>query len=130
MGSVTPDSRATAVFDGSVLVAPDAQKTSAQQENRNLLLSDEATVNTKPVLEINADDVKCSHGSTVGQLDTEALFYLRSRGIGAREARNLLIHGFVRELVDGLRVAGLKSSLSERLEACLPDAAGRQGDQS
>lgn len=90
----------TGVFNGKVFVRPDAQKTNAFQSNANILKSDEATINSKPELEIYADDVKCSHGSTTGQLDTEALFYLRSRGIGERAARNLLIQAFLSDVLE------------------------------
>ena len=82
--------RARAVFNGRIFVHPHAQKTDAKQTNRNLLLSPEALVNTNPQLEIFADDVRCTHGSTVGQLDDDAVFYLRSRGIGAEAARSIL----------------------------------------
>jgi Fe-S cluster assembly protein SufD len=90
------------VFRGRVLVRPDAQKTDAQQSNPNLLLSDRAEIDTKPQLEIYADDVKCSHGATVGQLDEDALFFMRSRGIGAVEARALLTRGFAHEITEAL----------------------------
>lgn len=89
---------AKAQFDGKIIVHPDAQKTVANLSNRNLLLSKTAQVNTKPTLEIYADDVKCSHGATVGFLDQEALFYLRSRGIDENTARNLLIDAFSNEI--------------------------------
>lgn len=91
-----------AVFDGQVHVREDAQKTSAQQTNRNLLLSDTAVVNANPRLTIHADDVKCSHGSTVGQLDLDALFYLRARGISKEVARGMLTVAFAGEVLDGL----------------------------
>ncbi|MGH7820885.1 MAG: Fe-S cluster assembly protein SufD, partial [Candidatus Binatia bacterium] len=94
------DGRSTGVFNGKVYVRADAQKSDARQANKNLLLSDSATVNTKPELQILADDVKCSHGATIGRLDENALFYLRSRGIDAETARRLLIHAFSNELVD------------------------------
>jgi Fe-S cluster assembly protein SufD len=96
------DGRAHAVFQGRIRVAPDAQKTDARQLNRNLLLSGTAAADTKPELEILADDVKCSHGATVGDLDKDALFYLRARGLGEAEARALLIDAFVGELIDGI----------------------------
>jgi Fe-S cluster assembly protein SufD len=94
-----------AVFDGQVHVREDAQKTSAQQTNRNLLLSDAAVVNANPRLTIHADDVKCSHGSTVGQLDQDALFYLRARGLSKEVARGMLTVAFAGEVLDGLPVA-------------------------
>ena len=96
------DDRAHAVFQGRIRVAPDAQKTDAQQVNRNLLLSAAAGADTKPELEILADDVKCSHGATVGDLDKDALFYLRARGVSEPEARSLLIDAFVGDLIEGI----------------------------
>lgn len=96
------DGRAHAVFQGRIRVAPNAQKTDARQLNRTLLLSGTAAADTKPELEILADDVKCSHGATIGDLDSDALFYLRARGIGEAEARALLIEAFVRELIDAI----------------------------
>ena len=94
------DGRGHAVFDGTVIVRRDAQQTSAHQQNHNLLMSDDAGVNTKPHLEIDADDVSCSHGATVGALDPNQLFYLRTRGIGETEAAALITFGFVRTLLD------------------------------
>jgi Fe-S cluster assembly protein SufD len=91
--------RAKAVFNGKIIVRQDAQKTNAKQTNRALLLSDDAQVNTKPQLEIFADDVKCTHGAAIGQLDDDALFYLRARGISETDARNLLIHAFAAEVL-------------------------------
>jgi Fe-S cluster assembly protein SufD len=90
------------VFRGRVIVRPGAQKTNAAQSNPNLLLADGAEIDTKPQLEIYADDVKCSHGSAIGRLDENALFYLRSRGLGEREARALLTHGFAAEILNAL----------------------------
>lgn len=97
---------AKATFEGKIIVAPYAQKTDAQLSNKNLLLSKNAEVNTKPILEIYADDVKCSHGATVGCLDENALFYLRSRGIEENAARELLIEAFANEVLEmvGVRV--------------------------
>ncbi len=94
--------RATAVFNGKVYVRPDAQKTNAYQSNGNILGSDDATVNSKPELEIYADDVKCSHGSTTGQLDEEALFYLMARGLSRINARNLLVEAFAGDVLNNL----------------------------
>lgn len=91
------------VFNGKIFVRQDAQKTNAFQQNNNILLSEEATINTKPQLEIWADDVKCSHGCTTGQLDEEALFYLRARGIGKDAAKALLLHAFAGEVLDQLK---------------------------
>jgi Fe-S cluster assembly protein SufD len=95
--------RARAVFNGKILVRPDAQKTDAKQTNRALLLTDDAQVNTKPQLEIFADDVKCTHGAAIGQLDDDAMFYLRARGIDARAARIMLIHAFAGQILDGIK---------------------------
>jgi FeS assembly protein SufD len=92
------------VFQGKIIVAPDAQKTDGYQLSRALLLSDQAEMNAKPELEIHADDVKCSHGSTVGDLDADALFYLRARGLSEETARALLIRAFIGEIVDDIRV--------------------------
>jgi Fe-S cluster assembly protein SufD len=98
------DGRAHAVFQGRIRVAPDAQKTDAQQVSRSLLLSGTAAADTKPELEILADDVKCSHGATIGDLDEEALFYLRARGVGDAEARKMLIDAFIGELIEHITV--------------------------
>ncbi len=117
------DGKSTAVFDGTIVVRPDAQKTSGAQENRNLLLSREAQVHTKPHLAIDADDVKCSHGATVGQLDEGPLFYLRSRGLDEATARGILIFGFAREVVDGVPDEAWRRHLGEALIARLPDGA-------
>jgi Fe-S cluster assembly protein SufD len=94
------DDKATAVFNGKVFVRKDAQKINAFQSNANVLMSDDATVNSKPELEIYADDVKCSHGSTTGQLDEEAVFYLRARGISEKSARNLVVSAFVNDALE------------------------------
>lgn len=94
--------KATGAFNGKILVSRDAQKTVAFQKNNNLLLDSQAVMNTRPQLEIYADDVKCSHGATVGQLDNEALFYMRSRGIGEQTARALLIRGFANEILESI----------------------------
>ena len=102
-----------AVFDGLVYVAQDAQKTDAAMSNRNLMLSEQAEVDTKPQLEINADDVKCSHGTTVGQIEPEMLFYLRSRGISAALARRMLCLGFAGEIIDTLGSEALRDHVAE-----------------
>jgi Fe-S cluster assembly protein SufD len=107
------DDSASAVFSGKIMVRQDAQKTDARQTNRNLLLSDEATIDTKPQLEIYADDVKCTHGATVGQLDEEALFYLRARGIPRQEARSMLTLAFASEVISQVGPEALR----ERLES-------------
>jgi Fe-S cluster assembly protein SufD len=111
--------KARAVFNGKIIVRPDAQKTDAKQTNRALLLSDHATINTKPQLEIFADDVKCTHGAAIGQLDEDAIFYLRARGLTFFEARDLLIHAFAGEILDRVQIEPLKRALEEELYAQL-----------
>lgn len=112
--------RSRGVFNGKVLVRPDAQKTDAKQTNQALLLSDGARVDTKPQLEIFADDVRCTHGATVGQLDADSLFYLRSRGIAAGDARNVLIHAFASEIIDRMKLPAVRHHLEGILLASLP----------
>jgi Fe-S cluster assembly protein SufD len=109
------DGQARAVFNGKIFVRQDAQKTDAKQTNQTLLLSDDATINTKPQLEIYADDVKCTHGATVGQLDAEALFYLRARGIGKDEARDLLTFAFANDILGRIKVEPLRRRLERDL---------------
>jgi Fe-S cluster assembly protein SufD len=109
------DGKANAVFNGKIIVRKDAQKTDSKQTNKNLVLSDEAVINTKPELQIYADDVRCTHGATIGQLDAEMMFYLRSRGIGANEARSLLIYAFAQDIVDRIKVQSLRDSLERIL---------------
>jgi Fe-S cluster assembly protein SufD len=104
-----------AVFNGKIIVRQDAQKTDAKQTNRALLLTDGATINTKPQLEIFADDVKCTHGAAIGQLDDEAIFYLRARGLTYAEARDMLIHAFAGQVLDGVRVEPLRAALETEL---------------
>ncbi|MFB3903823.1 MAG: Fe-S cluster assembly protein SufD [Acidobacteriota bacterium] len=104
-----------AVFHGRIVVAKGAQKTDSKQTNNNLLLSNEALVNTKPQLEIYADDVKCTHGATIGRLEEEALFYLRSRGIGRQEAMNILIYAFASEVIGHVRIGPLRTHLDKFL---------------
>jgi Fe-S cluster assembly protein SufD len=106
---------ARGVFNGKVTVHPQAQKSDARQSNKNLLLSADAEVDTKPELQINANDVKCSHGATVGQLDEDAIFYLRSRGMDKREAQGLLTYAFAEEVVSRIGIAPLRSLLETRL---------------
>jgi Fe-S cluster assembly protein SufD len=114
------DDNATAVFNGKIFVQPQAQKTNAFQSNKNVLLSNSATVNTKPQLEIFADDVKCSHGCTVGKLDEEGLFYLQSRGISEKIARSLLVHAFAVDILEHIKPVAIRNYvdelISERLE--------------
>jgi Fe-S cluster assembly protein SufD len=111
------DGAAHGVFNGKIVVHKDAQKTDARQTNKNLLLSGDAVVNTKPQLEIYADDVKCSHGSTIGQLDPDALFYLRARGLGPEEARSLLSFAFASDIVGRIKIESLRRRLDEYLSA-------------
>ena len=111
--------RSKGVFRGRVVVRPDAQKTDAFQSNPNLLLGDGAEIDTKPQLEIYADDVKCSHGATVGQLEEDALFYLRSRGIGLEDARALMIRAFANEIIDQLPIPGVADSIADSLHSTL-----------
>jgi Fe-S cluster assembly protein SufD len=114
------------VFRGRVMVRPDAQKTDATQSNRNLLLGPGAEIDTKPQLEIYADDVKCSHGSTIGQLDEDALFYLRSRGLGEREARELLVGAFANEITNAIPGEALAAAVGKRVRTALSDALGSE----
>jgi len=107
--------RSHGVFNGKIFVRQDAQKTNAKQTNRNLVLSEHALINTKPQLEILADDVKCTHGATVGQLDQEALFYLRSRGIGAGLARRMLVRAFANDAVERITLAPVRDHLEKLL---------------
>jgi len=109
--------KSTGVFNGRVIVQKDAQKINAYQNNGNILLSDQATINSKPELEIYADDVKCSHGSTTGQLDENAIFYLESRGISKEKAKKLLVSAFIGEVIEELDnkdfITFIKSQLEE-----------------
>jgi Fe-S cluster assembly protein SufD len=113
------EGKSTGVFNGKIIVRPDAQKTDSKQSNKNLLLSPDATINTKPQLEIWADDVKCTHGATIGRIDAEALFYLRSRGIGIEEARNLLVVAFANDVLDKIKYAPLRERLKSSIFARL-----------
>ena len=110
------DDKSRGVFNGKVMVRPDAQKTNAFQENNNIILSNEALVNTKPQLEIFADDVKCSHGATIGQLDQDAMFYLKSRGIGDEKSKIILLHAFASDIVKTIKVKEVKNYMEEILE--------------
>ncbi|CAL8481651.1 protein of unknown function (plasmid) [Caballeronia sp. S22] len=111
------DGAARGVFNGKVVVHPDAQKTDTHQANHNLLLSPDAEIDTKPQLEIFADDVKCTHGATVGQLDENQLFYLRARGVEEPMARAMLTYAFTRDIVDGVSIASLRGWLEALLLA-------------
>ncbi len=115
------DDHARGVFDGLIIVRPDAQKTVSRQENRNLLLSETAIIDSKPTLEIHNDDVKCNHGSTIGQIQEEPLFYLRSRGIGEQDARNLLVLAFASEIVDRMKVEPVREQVRRALFQAMPE---------
>ncbi len=110
------DDFATGAFSGKVLVRKDAQKTQAYQANNNILLTDDADINTKPQLEIYADDVKCSHGATVGQLDEDALFYLRARGIKKKEARLLLMYAFAHDVIQKIQIPALQERVQDLVD--------------
>jgi Fe-S cluster assembly protein SufD len=108
------DQRGRVVFNGKVIVAKDAQRIDAAQSSRNLLLSPQAEIDTRPELEIHANDVKCAHGATVGQLDATALFYLQSRGIARDEARALLTHAFAAEVIERIPVDAVRNHVLAR----------------
>ncbi|MFL5751975.1 MAG: Fe-S cluster assembly protein SufD [Bacteroidia bacterium] len=114
------DHKSTGVFNGKIYVRKDAQKTNAYQSSKNILLSDDATLNTKPQLEIYADDVKCSHGTSTGKIDEEGLFYLRSRGIGEESGRRMLVHAFAEEVVQKIKI----DSLREYIETLITESIG------
>src|SRR6266550_383038 len=113
------DGKSRGVFTGRIIVRPGAQKTDSKQTNNNLLLSSDAHADSQPQLEIHADDVKCTHGSTVGPLDARALFYLRSRGMGEEEARRLLTYGFAAEILGRMEIAPLRAQLDRIVRARL-----------
>jgi Fe-S cluster assembly protein SufD len=119
------DDSSRGVFDGTIIVREGAVKTSSRQTNKNLVLSESAIVDSKPTLEIHNDDVKCNHGSTIGQIDEQALFYLRARGIGADDARNLLVYAFASELVDRMKIVPVaeqvRRALFQQLPARMPE---------
>lgn len=108
--------KSTGVFNGKIFVRKDAQKTNAYQSSKNILLSDDATINTKPQLEIYADDVKCSHGTSTGKIDENAMFYLNARGIGQESAKKLLLNSFAQEVVNKINVESLKEKIITLLE--------------
>jgi Fe-S cluster assembly protein SufD len=118
------------VFHGRIIVHKDAQKTDAKQTNRNLLLSDDAQIDTKPQLEIYADDVKCTHGATIGQVDENALFYLRSRGLDEVSARHVLLLAFANECLDRMNSQQVRDHLECLVVAGLPEAAQIAGERS
>jgi Fe-S cluster assembly protein SufD len=110
------DDESTGVFNGKVFVRQDAQITNAFQQNNNILLTDNATVNSKPELEIYADDVKCSHGSTTGQIDEEAIFYLQSRGISKKGALKLMINAFAKDALEKISIEALQAYIDNKIE--------------
>jgi len=114
------DDYARGVFHGRIIVHKDAQKTDAKQTNRNLLLSDNAQIDTKPQLEIYADDVKCTHGATIGQMSEEALFYMRSRGVEEKAARALLLFAFANESLDRMKPGPVREFLQKLVPQWLP----------
>jgi Fe-S cluster assembly protein SufD len=114
--------RARGVFNGKIIVRPDAQKTDAKQTNRALLLSEDAQINSKPELEIFANDVKCTHGAAIGQLDEDAVFYLRSRGLGRAEARHMLIHAFLGDVLQRMPLAPVREGIERVVGAQLAHA--------
>jgi Fe-S cluster assembly protein SufD len=114
------DGQSSSVFSGRIIVHPGAQKTDAKQTNRNLLLSDSATADTKPQLEIYADDVKCTHGATIGRLNEQAIFYLRARGVSLDAARSMLIHAFAGEMLERMSVPAIRAYVDRLLLRRLP----------
>ena len=122
------DGKSRGIFDGRIIVREGAQKTNSRQVNHNLLLSETAIVDSKPTLEILNDDVKCNHGSTIGQLNDEALFYLRSRGIDESEARKLLVYAFASEIVDRMKVEAVRNEVRKAMFESIPDHIERRGE--
>ncbi len=120
------DGSSRGIFDGKIIVRPDAQKTVSRQTNKNLLLSDTAIVDSKPTLEIFNDDVKCNHGSTIGQLEEEPLFYLRSRGIGEKDARDMLVYAFASEIVDRMKLEPVREQIRRTMFRQMPERGGEQ----
>jgi Fe-S cluster assembly protein SufD len=118
------DTGARAVFNGKIIVRKDAQKTDAEQTNRNLLLSEGARVNSTPQLEILADDVKCRHGATIGHLDEDAMFYLRSRGLPESMARTLLLKGFLQDVTARVSSEEIRNALNQLLDSRLQQFTG------
>jgi Fe-S cluster assembly protein SufD len=118
------DGKSHGVFNGKVYVRPEAQKTDGKQTNNNLVLSDQARVDTKPQLEIFADDVRCTHGATVGRLDPVALFYLRSRGLPLPEARRMLTWGFASDVLQTIAAAPVRDQLEALVKERLEEAVG------
>ena len=124
------DGHSHGVFHGRIIVHKDAQKTDAKQTNRNLLLSDDAQIDTKPQLEIYADDVKCTHGATIGQVEENALFYMRSRGIEETEARSLLLLAFANECLDRMKSAPVRDYLRDLVQGWLPGTTASTNGKS
>ena len=122
------DDDSTGAFEGSILVAPGSILTEAYQSNRNILASPSARMHTRPQLEIYNDDVKCSHGATTGQLDDEALFYMRTRGIPEREARVMLMQAFMTDVIDTVAIEGLRDRLRHLVERRFAGADTTCGD--
>lgn len=123
------DERAHGVFHGRIVVHKDAQHTDAKQTNRNLLLTDDARMDTKPQLEIHADDVKCTHGATIGQIEDEALFYLRSRGLAEAAARNLLLYAFAAQCLDRMSESAAREFVESLIRARLTEITARQSSK-
>jgi len=119
--------RSSAVFDGAIVVRKDSQKSASSQQNRNLLLSDDAVIHTKPELRIFADDIRCTHGATIGQLDPDALFYLATRGIDPGAARQILTHAFVRDLIESVPVRELAGKCDREVREWLGRHVGAEG---
>lgn len=111
------EEKSAATFNGKIFVRKDAQKTNAFQSNKNILLSDDGTINTKPQLEIYADDVKCSHGTSTGKLDEDKIFYLRARGLSEASAKKLLMHAFASEVVENIKIEELREFVEEKIAA-------------
>jgi Fe-S cluster assembly protein SufD len=122
------DDKSTGAFSGRIYVARDSQKTNAFQRNNNILLSDDAKMQTKPQLIIEADDVKCSHGATVGQIDEEALFYLRTRGIPEKDARLMMMNAFANEVIQEIKVAPMRERIDELVDKRLRGEIARCHD--
>jgi Fe-S cluster assembly protein SufD len=122
------DGRARGVFTGRIIVRPGAQRTDSKQTNNNLLLSEEARADSQPQLEIYADDVKCTHGATLGPIDPRMMFYLQSRGLPATAARNLLTYGFGAEILNSVSLEELRTQLDTLLRRRLDEGAHRRGE--
>lgn len=114
------DESSRGIFDGRIIVRPDARKTISRQVNHNLILSETAIIDSKPTLEIHNDDVKCNHGSTIGQIEQEPMFYLRSRGISEADARNLLIYAFASEIVDRMKIEPVREQIRQAMFRQMP----------